>query len=358
LWYNSLGGLKVPEIETKVSKLEEVLHDFIVNVERAHLRTEAKLEKLHTEIEEFKESTLRFQEESEKDRRELRESLERYKAEAEKDRRELRESLERYKAEAEKDRRELRESFERYKAEAEKDRKEMQESFERYKAEAEKDRREMRESFERYKAEAEKDRRELRESFERYKAEAEKDRKEMRESFERYKKELQESFERYKAEAEKDRKEMREEIKGLNKKWGELANKMGTITEDLIAPALKPVLDKYFRCNPIMEGQRIRRRINGEHYEVDAIAVCDDKVFMIEERSTPKFHHVDEIKKKSERFLKFFPEHKDKELIVIFGSITFPPDVIQEASKKGIYVMGWREWEYMDILNFEEVKRG
>jgi hypothetical protein len=256
LWYNSSGGLKVPEIETKVSKLEEVLQDFIVNVERAHLRTEAKLEKLHKEIEEFKESTLRFQAESEKDRRELRESLERYKAEAEKDR-----------------------------------------------------------------------------------------------------KEMQESFERYKAEAEKDRKEMREEIKGLNKKWGELANKMGTITEDLIAPALRPVLDKYFRCNPIMEGQRIRRRINGEHYEVDAIAVCDDKVFMIEERSTPKFHHVDEIKKKSERFLKFFPEHKDKELIVIFGSITFPPDVIQEASKKGIYVMGWREWEYMDILNFEEVKR-
>jgi hypothetical protein len=256
LWYNSSGGLKVPEIETKVSKLEEVLQDFIVNVERAHLRTEAKLEKLHTEIEEFKESTLRFQAESEKDRRELRESLERYKAEAEKDR-----------------------------------------------------------------------------------------------------KEMQESFERYKAEAEKDRKEMREEIKGLNKKWGELANKMGTITEDLIAPALRPVLDKYFRCNPIMEGQRIRRRINGEHYEVDAIAVCDDKVFMIEERSTPKFHHVEEIKKKSERFFKFFPEHKDKELIVIFGSITFPPDVIQEASKKGIYVMGWREWEYMDILNFEEVKR-
>jgi len=282
----------VPEIETKVSKLEEVLQDFIVNVERAHLRTEAKLEKLHKEIEEFKESTLRFQAESEKDRKEMRESFERYKAEAEKDRRELRESLERYKAEAEKDRREMRESFERYKAEAEKDRKE-----------------------------------------------------------------LQESFERYKAEAEKDRKEMREEIKGLNKKWGELANKMGTITEDLIAPALKPVLDKYFRCNPIMEGQRIRRRINGEHYEVDAIAVCDDKVFMIEERSTPKFHHVEEIKKKSERFFKFFPEHKDKELIVIFGSITFPPDVIQEASTKGIYVMGWREWEYMDILNFEEVKR-
>jgi len=31
--------------------------------------------------------------------------------------------------------------------------------------------------------------------------------------------------------------------------------------------------------------------------------------------------------------------------------------VIKYASKQGIYVLAWREWQYMDILNFEEVKR-
>jgi len=39
-----------------------------------------------------------------------------------------------------------------------------------------------------------------------------------------------------------------------------LAKKMGTLVEDLIAPALRPVLSKYFNCDATMEGQRMRRR--------------------------------------------------------------------------------------------------
>ena len=34
--------------------------------------------------------------------------------------------------------------------------------------------------------------------------------------------------------------------KELNKKWGELANKMGTIVEDIVAPGLKGVGARYF----------------------------------------------------------------------------------------------------------------
>jgi hypothetical protein len=44
-------------------------------------------------------------------------------------------------------------------------------------------------------------------------------------------------------------------------------------------------------------------------------------------------------------------------LIIIFGSVTFPDNVTEHASRSGVYVMGWREWEDMDILNFNKVKR-
>ncbi len=98
------------------------------------------------------------------------------------------------------------------------------------------------------------------------------------------------------------------------------------------------------------------RRKDGEDYEVDAIAACEDKVFMIEVRATPRINYVDEIKEKAQRFFEFFPEFKGKKLHIILGSITFPENIIKYSSKQGIYVMGWREWEYMDILNFEEVK--
>lgn len=150
--------------------------------------------------------------------------------------------------------------------------------------------------------------------------------------------------------------ETREENKKRNKQWSNLAKKMGTLVEDLIAPALRPVLSKYFQCEVMMEGQRMFRRKNGEDYEVDALAACEDKVFIVEVRATPRVDDIREILEKSGRFFEFFPEHKGKGLIVIFGSITFPQNVIEHASKNSVYVMGCREWEYMDILNFEEVK--
>ncbi len=161
----------------------------------------------------------------------------------------------------------------------------------------------------------------------------------------------------FKDEMARYRKEQDEEWKKWRKEWSNLARKMGTIVEDLIAPALRPVLSKYFNCEVSMEGQRLFRRKNGEDYEVDAVAACNDKVFMVEARSTPRYEDIKDIKAKAERFFEFFPEHRGKELIVIFGSITFPENMIQHASRNGLYVLAWREWEYMDILNFDEVKR-
>ncbi len=170
-------------------------------------------------------------------------------------------------------------------------------------------------------------------------------------------KEFKDEMREFKDEMRMFKEETKEENKRKNREWSNLAKKMGTLVEDLIAPALRPVLSRYFNCDVNLEGQRMFRRVGGIDYEIDAIAACDDKVFMIESKSTPKFKDIEEIINKKEGFSEFFPEHKDKELIVIFGSITFTDDVIRQASKNKIYVMGWKEWEYMDILNFEEIKR-
>ena len=149
--------------------------------------------------------------------------------------------------------------------------------------------------------------------------------------------------------------EMKKEQKRMNKQWSELAKKMGTIVEDIIAPAVRPALKKYFTCEIIYLGQRIRKRISGQDFEVDLLAVSDDYVFMIEEKSTPKIDHVDEIIKKGDDLIQFFPEYADKKPVLIFASIVFPEHIVKYASRKGIYVMAYKEWDYVDILNFNEV---
>jgi hypothetical protein len=143
--------------------------------------------------------------------------------------------------------------------------------------------------------------------------------------------------------------------KEMNKQWAALAQKMGTLDEDLVSPAVRPVISKYFRCDPIDKSIRNLRRKDGYSFEVDVLAVCNDKVFMIEVRSTPRVSYVDEILNKVPLFKKFYPEYEDKEIIPVFASITFPDNIIRYATKKGLYVMAYREWEYMDIINFDEI---
>ncbi|RLB12366.1 MAG: hypothetical protein DRG39_02105 [Deltaproteobacteria bacterium] len=166
-------------------------------------------------------------------------------------------------------------------------------------------------------------------------------------------KEFKDEMRKFKEEAEKDRKQATRE---WNKKWGELANKLGTIVEDLISPAIGPVIRKYFHCEPEQIAIRIKKRKKDLRDEFDAVAICEDKVFLFEVKATPRPEYVFEfIKEKVDRFKKLFPELLDKRLYLIFASIRLEKDIINLLTKHKIFGMAYREWEYMDILNFDEV---
>ncbi|MDW8463843.1 MAG: hypothetical protein RML10_09745 [Geminocystis sp.] len=229
-------------------------------------------------------------------------------------------------------------------------------------------RNEMRERSERFEQEmrerSERFEREMRERSERFEQEmrerSERFEQEMRERNERFEQEMRERHEDFRQEmkkmVEEHRKEMKEEIKRKNKEWGDLANKMGTIVEDIIYPALRPVLKKYFGCKAMKYMIRVVYRAGETEEEFDAIAECNGMVFLVEVKETPRQKHVEEIKQKAKRFLSYFPEYSNKELVLIMASLRFSDNFVKYLSKNRIYAMAFREWEYMDILNFEEVK--
>ncbi len=156
---------------------------------------------------------------------------------------------------------------------------------------------------------------------------------------------------------EEHKKETDRQIRENNKRWGELANKLGTIVEDIIYPAFRPVVRKYFGCEPEKTFMRLEytNRQKDIYEEFDAVAVCEDKVFLLEVKSTPREKHIEEFKEKAKRFLEYFPEFAGKKLILIMASLSFNEGFVKQLSKANIYAMAYREWEYMDILNFEEV---
>lgn len=152
--------------------------------------------------------------------------------------------------------------------------------------------------------------------------------------------------------------EMREEHRKMNKRWGEISNKLGTIIEDIIYPALRPLIRQYFNCEPLYMGMNIKKRKGDIKDEFDAIVECENMVFLVEVKATPKIEYIDMfVQKKINKFKNLFTEYKSKALIPIFASLRFEEDIIDYLTKLSIYAMAYREWEYMDLLNFDKLTK-
>ncbi len=157
------------------------------------------------------------------------------------------------------------------------------------------------------------------------------------------------------------RAEMREDRREMNRQWGALSNKMGTVVEDIIAPAVGPAVRKYFQEEvlDIMANRRKRDKQKRLRGEFDVIAVSETSVYIVDTKVSPDKQKLLDFKNKViPRFRKLFPEYGKLQLVPIFASLRFEEDMIQLATKEKVYLLAYREWDYMDILNFDAVKKG
>ena len=153
--------------------------------------------------------------------------------------------------------------------------------------------------------------------------------------------------------------EVNEDRKRINKMWGELANKMGTLVEDIVAPNIGGIARRYFGCEKLdfFAIRIMKRDVKGDKVrEFDVIAVWDDKVIINETKSTPRMDYINEFIEVLKEITDYFPEYKDKEIIPIFSSLYLPDRVIEYLTKNKIYAMAMKD-DTMDLLNFEEIKR-
>ena len=149
-----------------------------------------------------------------------------------------------------------------------------------------------------------------------------------------------------------------EERKEMNKRWGELANKMGTLVEDIVAPNISGIAREYFGCSDIKDFMVRRRKKNTKDAskvrEFDVIAVCDDKVIINETKSNPKIEYINEFINVLKEIYDYFPEYRGKKVIPIFSSLYIPEDLVTYLTKNRIYAMAMKD-DTMDLLNFEQV---
>lgn len=155
------------------------------------------------------------------------------------------------------------------------------------------------------------------------------------------------------------KEEMREDRKKAFKQWGEIANKMGTLAEDIVAPCVREIARQYFGCDDEEDFmvRRFKRKAKdkGKRREFDIIAVYDTVVIIVEVKSTPRIPYIDDFIAVLKELYEYFPEYKGKRLVPVFASLYLPDEVIAYLTKNGIYAMATKE-DMMDLINFESVK--
>lgn len=155
-------------------------------------------------------------------------------------------------------------------------------------------------------------------------------------------------------EMKQDSKKMRDD---MNKKWGDLANKWGTIVEDLVAPNVEALGEKYFNlkdCDTFITNMKKRKP---RDKEFDVIAVYEASVILVEVKSTPRTSYIEDFIDfiKNKEFYSFFPEYKDKEVIPVFASLNIPEESVKHLSRNNILAMAMSD-NIMDIINPEVIK--
>ena len=155
--------------------------------------------------------------------------------------------------------------------------------------------------------------------------------------------------------AARSEREMRVFQVQLNKKWGELSNKLGTMAEDLVAPSVPRILRETVGCpdGPIDSAVRVQRHSvidYGRTQEFDVVATCGEYALINETKSALQPGDIAQFTKLLEEVREFIPEFADKKVIGAIGSLYVDPSLVTHGERAGLIVLGFGD-DVMQVLN-------
>ena len=172
---------------------------------------------------------------------------------------------------------------------------------------------------------------------------------------------MERNIERREQEGAREREDAARERKEMNKRWGELANKMGTVVEDIVAPSIRRLAHEVFDCGE----QRFfgtRASVNrsddpSREREFDALYVGARAVLLNQTKSTPRTADAGEFVQflESGEFALYFPQFKELPIVPAFSSLSIPEDMVRYLTRRGIYAIAMGD-EAMQVLNLEAVR--
>jgi hypothetical protein len=136
------------------------------------------------------------------------------------------------------------------------------------------------------------------------------------------------------------KEEVRQQNRDMNRRWGEISNKLGTMVEDLVAPSLPRIVEEKLR-EPVVDlaTRRKRRLADGREKEFDAIALTSNLVCLNSTKATLRSADVDRFVEDIAAFREFFPEYGALPLVGILASLSVDDGVLAYAERQGFLVL-------------------
>jgi len=199
---------------------------------------------------------------------------------------------------------------------------------------------EMRRSYER----SQRDMQDFRDEMHDFKEEMRQSRESSEREMHDFKVEMRQSHERFE-------QEMRQSRRDLDKKWGELSNKLGSMAEDLVAPSIPRILKQLTGCTAEIEYSAVRvRKSKPQNQEFDVVVKCENWIFINETKSTLRPEHLEKFHRLMQRIRDYFPEYQKNQFIGAIASLYVDQSLVEYGETLGLVVLGFGE-ELMDVLN-------
>ena len=161
--------------------------------------------------------------------------------------------------------------------------------------------------------------------------------------------------------AGRDREESARERREMNKRWGELANKMGTVVEDIVAPSIRRLAREMFDCGELRQFwtrmSASRSDDPSRTREFDALYVGTRAVLLNETKSSPRASDARRFAAflESGELACYFPEYRKLPIVAAFSSLSIPDDLVTYLTRRGIYAIAMGD-EAMQVLNLDAVR--
>ncbi len=151
---------------------------------------------------------------------------------------------------------------------------------------------------------------------------------------------------------------MNKTIRDMNRRWGELANKMGTVAEDIVAPGFPFLIERHFGLS--LDDISCRRKVkdkSGNRWEFDLVARSGNIAFIVDVKSDyNKIEYLDHfIQVLLPKAAELLPDLKGCKIIGCIASFRLAPSIIERASEMGILAISLGG-DYLEFCNQEVVE--